>query len=298
MNIDLLLIAVRGLWLFTDITGLEVHKDLTEAEFSPQDRLINGNFDKGPRRKDQHGVFMITDEAVDGAVTNFTQSGVAGRPGTTTGVRIQPRDLSGKSLSSPYNLRSIDQTLSYDVAIAHELLHSIGVDHHGPQDKSEEFELVHVDDPANTQGRPYFLLKGSQVELIDEKTGQDRAALFDQTYEAIKQTFAGDPQAWAFIQPLMKNYPFKIGEKGYEHSGDDSCVMRYFFASIYLADGMPNRYYWVPPGTEPLGFSICDVAKGTGVNGPRTPQPRYGDANLGKCRSQMCPNDAVPPVKR
>ena len=61
--------AEAGIWLFTELTDLEVHKDLTEEEFVFQERLVNKNHDQGPHRVDQHGVFIETKEDENGATT-------------------------------------------------------------------------------------------------------------------------------------------------------------------------------------------------------------------------------------
>lgn len=89
-----------------------------------------------------------------------------------------------------------------------------------------------------------------------------------------------------------------VGVPQGESSGDQDCVMRYYFSTFYPSTKDRDTYYLVEPGTEPLGLQLCRSGAGTGVNDAgRQPQPRYGDAKAGcgNCFSQICPNDAVPP---
>ena len=92
-----------------------------------------------------------------------------------------------------------------------------------------------------------------------------------------------------------------IGVECGEHSGDQDCVMRYYFAKFYEGKtSVEKTLYSVAAGTERIGLEICRSGKGTGINAPgRKPQSRYGDtaADDGDCFSQICPNDAIPPRK-
>src|SRR5207253_1472409 len=51
--------AEPGVWLFAELSGLEVHKDLQRDELA-DDRLINANTDQGAHSVGQHGVIMKT----------------------------------------------------------------------------------------------------------------------------------------------------------------------------------------------------------------------------------------------
>lgn len=93
-------------------------------------------------------------------------------------------------------------------------------------------------------------------------------------------------------------YAAVVGQPGGEHSGVQDCLMRYYFAEFYPAKGRENTYYLVTPGTEPFGLTLCRAKGGTGINSTSNqPQSRYGDAGPhgGRCFSQICPNDAIPP---
>ena len=92
-----------------------------------------------------------------------------------------------------------------------------------------------------------------------------------------------------------------VGQEHFSHSGNQDCVMRYYFAKFYEAKiTVETTLYLVTPGTERIGIDVCHSGKGTGINAPKPPdlpQSRYGDAasDAGDCFSQICPNDAIPP---
>jgi hypothetical protein len=93
-----------------------------------------------------------------------------------------------------------------------------------------------------------------------------------------------------------------VGVDHGEHSGEEDCLMRYYFAKFYESKQPPvigqKMFYLVAPGTERIGMQICRAGKGTGVNGAdHQPQSRYGDTagDAGNCFEQICPNDAIPP---
>ncbi|MDP3068665.1 MAG: hypothetical protein Q8N18_00170 [Opitutaceae bacterium] len=84
------------------------------------------------------------------------------------------------------------------------------------------------------------------------------------------------------------------------HSGDQDCLMRYYFATFYPKKGAVETYYQVTPGTERIGMDLCRSGTGTGINAAsHQPQARYFNAagSAGNCFKQICPNDAVPPRK-
>ena len=304
-----------GIWLYSDLTGLEVHKDIQNDEFDSGVRTINANHGEAPHRVDQHGVLIRICPGIDGGLTSVSKDGVHGRPGLVSAICIQPADSRG-TLTKQFNLAASDAVFSYDIGVAHELLHASGVDHHGDGDQRHGFLLVPADDPANQSGKAYYEVDGAVGLVLDEQTGEDVAARLGPSVTAGKDAIvravdemiakgyitADAPSRLGTIFTLQelrygKQYRL-VGNPGGEHSGSDSCVMRYFFAEFYPARGQPNTYYLVPPGTEPSGTGICEQADGTGVNAPaRSPQSRYSDAtnSRGACRSWVCINDAIPP---
>jgi hypothetical protein len=307
-----------GIWLFSDLTGLEVHKDVKGDELDTNARTINANHGEAPHRVDQHGVVLRICSGIDGGGTILNQDGVHARPGLVNVICIQPPDSAG-TLTKQFNLTASDAIFSYDVAVAHELLHASGVEHHGDADRRHSFLLVLAADPRNKLGRPYYEVDGAVATVLDEKTGEDVAARLaplvaagmEETVRAVDQMIeqgymSSDPGTRLGVIFTMQEYRYGaknplVGHPGGEHSGSDSCVMRYFFAEYYPAIGQANTYYLVPNGTEPIGSGICERGEGTGVNAPaRSPQSRYSDSSpsRGACRWWVCINDAVPPGAR
>jgi hypothetical protein len=241
---------------------------------------------------------------------------------------MQGRDIPGTILNPSNNhngvLNAVNAVLQYDVAVSHELLHSVGVLHHGDNQAVEgvrPFSLLGPNDPSNTTGQPLFQLSGQNVQILDEVSGLDLAPIAFQNTQAklqqcpaIEQNPSAYPSSlvtWCLINSSNLSFPeFWVGFPHGKHSGNDQCVMRYPFAQVYPQasnDGdtvSSTIFYHVPDGTEPLGFSLCTSPAGNagGVNDPaRTipkshPQPRYWNARAGRgaCQLWVCVNDNYP----
>jgi len=304
--------AEPGIWLFTDVSQLEVHKDMKQDELSPDDTQINRNCKQCPQRVAQHGVYMEEVEGLSGgstAILPFNNQFTRGRPGLTRNIAIQPRMAAG-SATSTTQVSSLDQPLVYDVVVAHELGHAVGLLHHGEGDDEDTFYLILPENPNNTLGKPYITdAPGNPVSLLDEVTGADAV---DRMYTAYQngqeyirfRSRVGEPlnpSEVAELEASLLEVGFQVGMPSQQHSGAVECIMRYFFSSLYPKQGQtsaPQIYYLVPPGSEPLGVQFCDTGIGTGINKePRTPQSRYFNAAQGKgaCRHYVCVNDAIPP---
>jgi hypothetical protein len=289
--------AEAGIWLFSDLSGLEVHKDLTDAEFDkfPGTRVINGNKDgKTPHVVDQHGVLIATCQDQNGGATYGKPAGVRFRPGLVLGICIQGRYQAGRSLTQQYSLSAVDLATGYDRAVAHELFHSVGVEHHGEFDKGTI--LVYIHGPQSTEKPspvPSLSWGDTPITIQDEHTGKDLAADW---YAAVLASVGNRPLYWASWAQDMY-----VAQVNRQHSGDDQCVMRYMFAQLYPAGGDDALvFYYVPPGTEPAGLQLCDTSDGTGINAPdHKPRPRYLGAapDRGNCKAWVCVNDNVPPDK-
>jgi hypothetical protein len=98
------------------------------------------------------------------------------------------------------------------------------------------------------------------------------------------------------------SWTWLVGEKGGAHSGQESCVMRDWFADVYRtrfndSKGRPI-YRLIDPsrGEEQPGTVLGSTRKGTGVNAAdRVPEPRYGDSNVGEpANRQMIIADHLP----
>jgi len=322
--------AQGGIDLFAQLTGLQVHDRLTDREFDFRDRLVNGNTGKGPHRVDQHGVFIVENDSVSGAKASFWEGTGHGRPGLTTGISVSPQSVLWEI--EEQNVSEADRARALDRAVAHELLHTVGVEHHGEGSQRYNFVLRPPGDPENPTDKPIFTW-GHPVRLLHEETGQDMAELFaagwrrgpggelvpggstleertrweresrDRDIEGIQKNWRlTREQATRKLEELQRfTWPldylvkehFLVGMPGDEHSGDDRCVMRYYFADIYPALGRDDLFYYVPAGTEPAGLGLCTEARGTGVNDPdHEPQSRYGDATNGACAESVHVSDA------
>jgi len=81
-------------------------------------------------------------------------------------------------------------------------------------------------------------------------------------------------------------------------SGNELCLMRYYFANAYPVDAAETAFYLVCPGMNRAGRELCQTPEGTGANASgHAPKSRFGDSapGRGSCFSHICPNDAIPP---
>lgn len=331
--------AEPGIDLFESVSQLRVHSKLLPAEMSEETRLMNGNHRDAPHRLvDQHGVWVKTfasksELGDEGAMTVVNKKGVAGRPGGVDGIGILARDNTESAFNKSFNLPVQDAVFVFDRAIAHELLHSVGVEHHGKGDYKMDLFFIAQEHPKNRLGKSYFTASfetKEPIRVLDE-AGQEVAAdaitaIFIQAFrnsffsdylnDARKQyaidLSTGDrksrfasPEAMAeerFHDTLALTFGRNgayIGVEYGEHSGDQDCLMRYYFANFYEGKTSGEKtLYSVAKGTERIGLGICRSGKGTGINDAgRKPQSRYGDTSedAGNCFEQICPNDAIPP---
>ena len=326
--------AEPGIELFESLSKLRVHSKLRRSEMSETTRLMNGNHFNAPRRVKQHGVWVKvysrSDLGDSGAATVLLKAGVAGRPGLVQGIGILARDNEESAFNKPFNLPAEDTIFAFDRAIAHELLHSVGVEHHGTGDYEQIVGYVSPRNPYNKLGKPYYGTELSKPIVLLDEAGNDQAekdyedyvkfrqfmdmALLERTLEEGRQYIArngvgyngmksAEQYADAMIE-ILTIYTFMhvrgiVGVEHGEHSGHQDCVMRYSFAKFYEKKDSPQKaLYLVTPGTERIGMEICLTPAGTGINASTfTPQSRYGDATAagGNSFGQICPNDAIPP---
>lgn len=348
--------AKGGINLFEALSKLRVHSKLRRSEMSQAERLMNGNHRDAPHRVDQHGVWVKqflddppgTKDARTGkqklgdtgAHTPLTRAGVAGRPGIVIGIGLLARHNTESIFNQPFNLPARDTIFAYDRAIAHELMHSVGVEHHGSGDGLLSAWWVSPRHPRNQVGRPYFrgmtrlTMSGDRarddvITLLNER-GHDLATQYMPQYAAdrtkvdnwYKDELVAEGKAYlaghagqqglawnsaeAYAEYFLEEHVSGgfaflaaiVGKPQGQHSGDQDCLMRYYFAEFYPVRGKEDTYYLVPPGTERIGIDICHSRHGTGINASgHQPQSRYGDAagDGGNCFEQICPNDAIPP---
>lgn len=327
--------AELGLGLFESLSGFHVHTTKLNTEISEQHRIMNGNRTEGANVVVQHGVEIIlassaselAGEKVDsyGALTKATDvkyKPFSFRPGITDRIAILPRGHAESDFSKPFNLGAADAAGAFDRAIAHELMHSVGALEHGVGDGRVKFTFVPPKNRMNTAGRPYFALSGDEqkpVDLRDEGKRDIAAATYVRYATALAALMRfyrsplmgnpGDPgyprMSEADLEVYCDSYLSDsyslaglVGAENGPHSGNQDCIMRYYFANFYRMKPPGDGFYQIEPGAERIGFSLCRSPEGTGVNSTgHYPQSRHGNAanGAGNCAAQISPNDLVPP---
>jgi hypothetical protein len=93
------------------------------------------------------------------------------------------------------------------------------------------------------------------------------------------------------------NFRMFVGKYHGTDSGNESCVMRYYFATAHEDRQKKNSFFVMRPGAKQPAIGICTGGEGTGGNAPsHQPQSRFGPAASGRgnCFGEICPNDAIP----
>lgn len=332
--------AEDGIFIFTEDSKLEVHKDMQDGELS-DDRLVNFNHDQGAHKTEQHGVILVTDASVEGA-NAWEHTGMLnpGPPRNTELVRVQPASKRSEEAGTGYGnalqggMSSGDRMIAFDRIVAHELMHTVGVWHHGDGADYMWFTgSPHLVSPLDKNfpagGKPFFardwvyysdagqLYSANPLDSTVKKMyiftedGKDYA-------QCLYKYLAGEPQRHADFYKQNPDFLKDVGHwsgagqivgvRSGQHSGDEQCLMRYYFAKFYPKDGSSDtfytRYQCESPYRlldEPIGVQIDSSPKGTGVNDEsRTPQSRYFDAHelRGDCIHQIVVNDSANPKNR
>lgn len=378
--------ATGGIALFDQVSKLRTHAELraseiidlpmkySEAESNAQgERIMNLNHRDGPHRVDQHAVIMINTSGFRSSgggtipVANGDKTNGALRPGKAYVIRVEERGradgvFSKHQSTAKYNLSEREAAVAYDRGVAHELLHSVGVDHHGEGETVSMFYFQGAGDPMNTAHRPRFVERmpppmseygknqggrpavwsdfdrGPTVTLLWEDTGDDVAQSLSADFERELTAERKDPwvdrdgseQAakypqygkdalfwsemslynsvsdgttklgWHDSDASTFNKHVTIGHLHEADSGNELCLMRYYFANAYPVDATEKAFYLVRPGKNPIGQELCKSPEGTGQNDrDHKPKSRFGDSapGRGSCFSYVCPNDAIPPRK-
>ena len=305
-------VATRsGIVLLEKIAQLKVHARLRDGkEMDGDKRVMNGNRRAAPHRVDQHGVVLSHvgmgrggyTASIDGADENK-----AFRPRYTKSVYIEPPDaaqgLFSAEVLKKYDLEHLSSSQLYAAAVAHELLHAIGLDHHGERRQSHLWAYFQrTDNPRNPTRQPRFTQSSSgagSLALLWEDT-QDSVAKNQQVVfeQFVANSASGHQESYRDSAEYWCSYLVFVGPLNGTDSGDETCVMRYYFATAYETKGKQNTFYVIRPGAKQTEGKLCTEAKGTGGNAAsHQPQPRFGDAagGRGDCFAQVCPNDAIPP---
>ncbi|MGV3622896.1 MAG: hypothetical protein ACO1OB_18905 [Archangium sp.] len=254
--------AIPGIEHFRVISGLNVHRRLTDAQLG-DDRVINVNTRSGAHKTDQHAVII----EVSAKMKNRAWTKRRGNP------RISERI----SLMSNWDQYS-DEVL-WGV-VSHELGHSVNVDHHGEGDFAPVWSF---------DGGTLYETRGAIRNSIIIRNESD-----EDVTEAMLFFISQQPPETKGLRPVW------LGEQHGQHSGNEDCVMKYARAD-YATSATEPRTRYMFNDEHLIGLGFCASGMGTGVNAPtRQPQSRYGDARagLGDCRHQLLVNDTVVPSVR
>lgn len=220
-----------GVALFARAAKIRVHARITEAEFDWRVRVMNANRKDGPHRVKQHGVFICDIPWKPGDVTGgkatLSDPSRAGRPATTLSIGIlrrgDPKSVFTEEWSKFANLPRSDADSAYDVAVAHELAHSVGAEHHGEfGDRPMELYFQGAHDPTNPTGLPRFVKslprsdvdyaqtvfgsrpmvwsdfdRGPTIHLLWEDTHEDLAQSLGAEFERMLEQERSDPRTAA-----------------------------------------------------------------------------------------------------
>ncbi len=307
----------EGISLLEKLAKIKTHARLRDGtEMNGETRLMNGNHREAPHRVDQHGVILshyLDWENIqhhDGGVMvplEGSDQSKAGRPKDTAWCYIVPMHATDAIFAADrlkhYNLDHLSVRQLYAAAVAHELLHAIGADHHGEELKRNMKGVFQsAENPDNPTRKPRFvseIMGSEQHTLYWEDTqvniAEERQKIFEQN---VANPPPGDEVFSKYYWERKCDLMFYPGALRGTDSGDEACVMRYYFATAYEVKGKKDAYYVMRPGVKMPECILCTSPKGTGGNAAsHQPQPRFGDAanGRGNCFSQICPNDAIPP---
>ncbi len=250
-----------GLTKFEKESKIIIHR-LDKGEMDEQTHLINQNRARGPHLVAQHGLLIKFHD--DAGAYMATDPQGATSPGDVKSILVPHAPVTGHA--------AFDGTAYADVSFAHELMHALGVRHHGDKDYDAYWKIegdtvkeYHIDDQKNIFG------SGTTVKIYKED-----GSLATAKFIAHRQSLGGEAALGLVVL---------VGVDGGEASGDDQCMMRYDRNSAYIKRGEPNARVSIQEtvNDEPVGCHICTDGKGTGINESKPGHPsRYGDATPGR----------------
>ncbi len=260
-------LAAPGVALFQRLSGLDVHPEVeAEEEMDTATRVVNPNHARGAHLVDQHGVWL--------------RRFAAGNVGRAVGGPGTPRAVQYVELARTH----VEQSASgafvppswFAPHVAHELLHTVDVWHHGDRDVFDGVTWAVRRDPVtgallrDGAGNVALAEAGRPIEVFTE-WGQ-------RTTPLLAQLGVGHPPVPG--QPAHPGARVWLADEHGQHSGDDRCVMRYAVAQAYRREGAATERFWTGALGEPVGTGICRTRLGTGINdAARLPRYRHGYAD-------------------
>ena len=249
-----------GIQLLARVTGLSIHYRLRGNEFDAANRVMNINRGSAPHLGfQQHALRIVR------ATAGASRSPI-GPPKYADTTRISPQAYGFTTMTVG---RRKEITNELHSTVAHELGHAVRIEHHGSTDKKKAVYTSKKRDNPIT-GRPEYEVKEDGI-VVDPRYENDRPYPHE-----IKDT----------------NY---VGVWGGLHSGEDDCIMRYDVAFAYIpGPGTGSNIRYIIDGNERTGLALCDKQQDHpgGLNDVnRHPRPRYQNATVGNCKSQICVND-------
>lgn len=250
--------AEPGFALLAEISDMDVHHQITDDEMR-EDRVINFNNEINTHAVDQHALALFLSPT---AGDSFS-SGKQRCPFETTRTEVVPENVAIRGV--------VGQRREFAAAVAHELLHGCGVDHHSDAEH-EDF--------------PYAVWKKNGPGLYTETADGFGTPI---TIVAANGTPLTDDQIAGRFLTAFPNQLYVATERGGEHSGAEECVMRYDCNDAYTK----GDHRTIIHGREAPGTSLCSSRAGTGINahGGTPDTSRHGDASRGNCKAQICVND-------
>lgn len=315
--------ALAGIRTFEEATELRVVHKLDETELDPDYRVINANHREAPWLTDQHGIVLKT--VPQSGPGNSGDDPNPLKPATTNFVQMPPRNDPNMG-RDVYYIREhpfFASMASYDLELAHRMLRSVGVAHHGEGDEVAEFIFVPDYAKINTKERDMLLkVSKSGTEWVDLRFESGRLVSSTgswrhrQLQENAKQFFGrsfdilNEFEQWQVMD--ISSTKYLAGAQSGEHSGDEQCLMRHTVAKVYPARGLIKTqsgrrdtgiktYYYLVDRQQSEGarLALCESPDGTGFNALTwvDPQSRFWDAASGRgdCAARLCVSDAHAP---
>lgn len=263
-----------GVFRFFETSGLE--RCLLGSEQLPRagmnERVVNCNVGAGATCGPQTALYVVDVAGAPGPMSAPIPSG--SRPKSVPRIESQvniEQTIQDMALSGGIIGTAGGSTLAESLLVR-SLFQAVGVDRPGPPGKIGRLKFVSAAEADDN--KPHWLLGSSKI-VLQYENGQDDLAAMNETYFSANKLRTAAEGKWT-----APAFNVIVGLPGSSHSGPEYCVMRDWYADIYLShyrnDGVPV-YKWAT-GERP-GTRLGTTRKGTGINDAKRPLgSRYGDS--------------------